>query len=373
MEWKGFHDMKRFRYLLVSVLGLALVGSVATAAVMSNKNSYNVMAENATISATPAENTTGQREAIKIKVLVPFNWDKWPGYLRFHIYDVKTVFDGPNDAISSTNSSKYFYDENSSDVYNEFNNTGADLYDNIVPVFDERGVQKPNESTLIKSGYYNESPVTYEFPWYVTELKIDLIFDYWSWGQNRIYEPNEPTTLTPGLWTFNSIVNQVASEYPPFRCSFDWGVERTSDYYVDVNEQYATFLESYFSVIHRDEDERLNFCSDMSNQMTTNLANLLSQYTQLDSNVKVEVDRVLDYKDETKQPGDPTYYNTIYGVMEYLKTYVPYRQARMDQAGTALFFDGSSDNSLLIAGVASLGLLSVVGVAYFINQKKKRA
>ena len=366
--------MKRFRYLLVSVLGLALVGSVATAAVMSNKNSYNVMAENATISATPAENTTGQREAIKINVTAPYNWDAWPGFLRFHVYDVKTVFDGPNDAISSTNSSKYFYDENSSGVYNVLNNTGADLYDNIVPVFDERGVQKPNESTLIKSGYYNEPSVTYEFPWYVTELKIDLIFDYRSWDQNRIYQPNEPTTLTPGLWTFNEIANQVASgSSAPFRCSFDWGVERTSNYYVNVNEQYATFLESYFSVIHRDEDERLNFCSDMSNQMTTNLANLLSQYTQLDSNVKAEVDRVLDYKDETKQPGDPTYYNTIYGVMEYLKTYVPYRQARMDQAGTALFFDGSSDNSLLIAGVASLGLLSVVGVAYFINQKKKRA
>ena len=73
------------------------------------------------------------------------------------------------------------------------------------------------------------------------------------------------------------------------------------------------------------------------------------------------------------QTYDHTYYKKIYGVMEYLKTYVPYRQARMDQAGTALFFDGSSDNSLLIAGVASLGLLSVVGVAYFINQKKKRA
>ncbi len=366
--------MKRSRYLLVSVLGLALVGSVATAAVMSNKNSYNVMAENATISATPAENTTGQREAIKINVTVPYKWDAWPGFLRFHIYDVKTVFDGPYDAISSTNSSKYFYDENSSGVYNVLNNTGADLYDNIVPVFDERGVQKPNGSTLIKSGHYNEPSVTYEFPWYVTELKIDLIFDYRSWDQDRIYQPNEPTTLTPGLWTFNEIVNQVPSgSSAPFRCSFDWGVVRTSDYYVNVNEQYATFLESYFSVIHRDEDERLNFCSDMSNQMTTNLANLLSQYTQLDSNVKAEVDRVLDYKDETKQPGDPTYYNAIYGVMEYLKTYVPYRQAKMDQAGTALFFDGSSDNSLLIAGVASLGLLSVVGVAYFINQKKKRA
>lgn len=75
--------MKRFRYLLVSVLGLALVGSVATAAVMSNKNSYNVMAESATISATPAENTTGQREAIKIDVTAPQNWNPWPGFFTF--------------------------------------------------------------------------------------------------------------------------------------------------------------------------------------------------------------------------------------------------------------------------------------------------
>lgn len=348
--------MKRSRYLLVSVLGLALVGSVATAAVMSNKNSYNVMAENATISATPAEDVMVEVPTITIVVqdIVEADWANTYG-LKYHSWQTRTVFD--NDSLLETDNSRYFYEGHGS----QYDSTTAynPVYDLIDPGQVVNGTLQATTDTSIYRDQLN-SEVTFHFPWYVTSMKMQLLFaqDHYLWqGQN--YE-----ITAPGTYYFYNCKYTGESGNTK---SCEWLVSPVlagPQNLVEVNAQYKQFLTDYFSVIQRNGED-LSICAADVN--VVDLRNLLTQYDALSEDVRAEVNKAADsniiYNDQL---------STVEVVMNYLRDYVPSLEKEAELA-SSLIFNSSSDNSLLIAGVASLGLLSVVGVAYFINQKKKRA
>lgn len=356
MEWKGFHDMKRFRYLLVSVLGLALVGSVATAAVMSNKNSYNVMAENATISATPAANTMEKVKTITIVVedIVEADWPDTYG-LKYHSWQTRTVFD--DDSLLETDNSRYFYEGDG----NQYDSTTAynPVYELINPGQVVNGTLQATTDTSIYRDQLN-SVVTFHFPWYVTSMKMELLFaqgDYLWQGQN--YE-----ITAPGTYYFYQC-NYQNEESQKKYCN--WNISYVADdvnCYVEVNAQEKQFLIDYFSVVHR-VDADLSICSSDVN--VTDLENLLTQYDALDEEVRSTVNKAADTN---------ILYNgtlsTVEEVMAYLRTYIPSLKKEAS-LNAALTFNGNRDNSLLIVGVGSVGLLSAFGVAYFVHQKKKRA
>ena len=348
--------MKRFRCLLVSVLGLALVGSVATAAVMSNKNNYNVMAENATISATPAANTMEKVKTITIVVkdIVEADWPNTYG-LKYHSWQTRTVFD--DDSLLETNNSRYFYEGNG----NQYDSTTAynPVYDLINPGQVVNGTLQATTDTSIYRDQLN-SEVTFHFPWYVTSMKMQLLFaqDGYLWqGQNC-------EITAPGTYSFDQC-DWEKDEWPKKYCNWQISYVGEDDKsYVEVNSQEKQFLTDYFSVVHR-VDADLSICSSDVNVI--DLENLLAQYDALDEEVRNTVNKAADTN---------ILYNgslsTVEEIMAYLRTYIPSLKKEAS-INAALTFNGNSDNSLLIAGVASLGLLSVVGVAYFINQKKKRA
>lgn len=348
--------MKRFRYLLVSVLGLALVGSVATAAVMSNKNSYNVMAENATISATPAGNTMEKVKTITIVVqdIVEANWPNTYG-LKYHSWQTRTVFD--DDSLLETNNSRYFYEGNG----NQYDSTTAynPVYDLINPGQVVNGTLQATTDTSIYRDQLN-SEVTFHFPWYVTSMKMQLLF-----AQDSILWQGQDCEITArGTYYFEQC-DYKNGEWPKKYCEWQIRYDGEDDKsYVEVNSQEKKFLTDYFSVVHR-VDADLSICSSDVNVI--DLENLLAQYDALDEEVRNTVNKAADTN---------ILYNgslsTVEEIMAYLRTYIPSLKKEAS-INAALTFNGNSDNSLLIAGVASLGLLSVVGVAYFINQKKKRA
>ena len=350
--------MKRSRYLLVSVLGLALVGSVATAAVMSNKNSYNVMAENATISATPAANTMEKVKTITIVVedIVEADWPNTYG-LKYHSWQTRTVFD--DDSLLETDNSRYFYEGDG----NQYKSTTAynPVYELINPGQVVNGTLQKTTDTSIYRDQLN-SVVTFHFPWYVTSMKMQLLFaqDHYLWqGQN--YE-----ITAPGTYYFWQCKHTGTSESRNTKYC-EWAVSPEPDdprSLVEVNAQYKKFLTDYFSVVQRNGED-LSICA--ADENVVDLRNLLTQYDALSEDVRAEVNKAADSN---------IIYNgqlsTVEVVMDYLRDYVPSLEKEAELA-SSLIFNSSSDNSLLIAGVASLGLLSVVGVAYFINQKKKRA
>lgn len=348
--------MKHFRYLLVSVLGLALVGSVATAAVMSNKNSYNVMAENATISATPAENVMVEVPTITFVVQSINFWGGVYG-LKYHSWQTRTVFD--DDSSLGTDNSRYFYEGHG----NQYDSTTAynPVYDLIDPGQVVNGTLQKTTDTSIYRNQLN-SEVTFHFPWYVTSMKMQLLFaqgDYLWQGQN--YE-----ITAPGTYYFWQCKHTGTSE--PRKTKYcEWAVSPEPEdprSLVEVNAQYKKFLTDYFSVVQRNGED-LSICAADVN--VVDLRNLLTQYDALSEDVRAEVNKAADSN---------IIYNgqlsTVEVVMDYLRDYVPSLEKEAELA-SSLIFNSSSDNSLLIAGVSSLGLLSVVGVAYFINQKKKRA
>lgn len=348
--------MKRFRYLLVSVLGLALVGSVATAAVMSNKNSYNVMAENATISATPAANTMEKVKTITIVVqdIVEADWPNTYG-LKYHSWQTRTVFD--DDSLLETDNSRYFYegDGNQYDSPTAYN----PVYELINPGQVVNGTLQKTTDTSIYCDQLN-SEVTFHFPWYVTSMKMQLLF-----AQDGILWQGQNCEITaPGTYYFHQC-DYKNGEWPKKYCEWQIRYDGEDDKsYVEVNSQEKHFLTDYFSVVHR-VDADLSICSSDVNVI--DLENLLAQYDALDEEVRNTVNKAADTN---------ILYNgslsTVEEIMAYLRTYIPSLKKEAS-INAALTFNGNSDNSLLIAGVASLGLLSVVGVAYFINQKKKRA
>lgn len=348
--------MKRFRYLLVSVLGLALVGSVATAAVMSNKNSYNVMAENATISATPAANTMEKVKTITIVVqdIVEADWPNTYG-LKYHSWQTRTVFD--DDSLLETDNSRYFYegDGNQYDSPTAYN----PVYELINPGQVVNGTLQKTTDTSIYCDQLN-SEVTFHFPWYVTSMKMQLLF-----AQDGILWQGQNCEITaPGTYYFYQC-DYKNGEWPKKYCEWQIRYDGEDDKsYVEVNSQEKHFLTDYFSVVHR-VDADLSICSSDVNVI--DLENLLAQYDALDEEVRNTVNKAADTN---------ILYNgslsTVEEIMAYLRTYIPSLKKEAS-INAALTFNGNSDNSLLIAGVASLGLLSVVGVAYFINQKKKRA
>lgn len=355
MAWKGFHDMKRSRYLLVSVLGLALVGSVAAAAVMSNKNSYNVMAENATISATPAEDVMVEVPTITFVVEHINTWSNVYG-LKYHSWNTKTVFD--NSSVGEGVNSPFFYEGKS--------NIGTDpsvygpIYDLINPNFVDGELLPSGDTSMYRDRF--TSPVTYHLPWYVTSLDMQLYFSedgvYWVGNDYKITEP--------GTYYFYNCNHTGTSESRNTKyCRWDVSpVLAGPQNLVEVNAQYKQFLTDYFSVVQRNGED-LSICAADVN--VVDLRNLLTQYDALSEDVRAEVNKAADsniiYNNQL---------STVEVVMDYLRGYVPSLEKEAELA-SSLIFNSSSDNSLLIVGVASLGLLSVVGVAYFINQKKKRA
>ena len=349
--------MKRFRYLLVSVLGLALVGSVATAAVMSNKNSYNVMAENATISATPAEDVMVKVPTITFVVEDIYKWNNVYG-LKYHSWNTKTVFD--NSLVSEGVNSPFFYEGKS--------NIGTDpsvygpIYELINPNFVDGELLPSGDTSMYRDRF--TSPVTYSLPWYVTSLDMQLYF-----SEDGVYWVGENYKITkPGTYYFYRCNHTGTSESGNTKyCRWDVSPVFDGDgsqNLVEVNAQYKKFLTDYFSVIQRNGED-LSICAADVN--VVDLRNLLTQYDALNEDVRAEVNKAADSN---------IIYNgqlsTVEVVMNYLRDYVPSLEKEAELA-SSLIFNSSSDNSLLIAGVASLGLLSVVGVAYFINQKKKRA
>ena len=353
MGWKGFHDMKRFRYLLVSVLGLALVGSVATAAVMSNKNSYNVMAENATISATPAEDVMVKVPTITIVVEHINTWGAVSG-LKYHSWNTKTVFD--NSLVGEGVNSPFFY-EGESNIGTDPSAYGP-IYDLINPKFVDGELLHSGDTSMYRD--YFTSPVTYRLPWYVTSLDMQL---YFSQG-DAYWVGNDYIITKPGTYYFYKCNYTGVSGNTKY-CRWDVSpVLDGSQNLVEVNAQYKKFLTDYFSVVQRNGED-LSICAADVN--VVDLRNLLTQYDALSEDVRAEVNKAADSN---------IIYNgqlsTVEVVMDYLRDYVPSLEKEAELA-SSLIFNSSSDNSLLIAGVASLGLLSVVGVAYFINQKKKRA
>ena len=347
--------MKRFRYLLVSVLGLALVGSVATAAVMSNKNSYNVMAENATISATPAEDVMVEVPTITFVVEHINTWGDVYG-LKYHSWNTKTVFD--NSLVSEGVNSPFFY-EGKSNIGTDPSAYGP-IYDLINPKFVDGELRPSGDTSMYRDAF--TSPVTYHLPWYVTSLDMQLYFSqggvYWVGNDYKITEP--------GTYYFYNCNHTGTSESGNTKyCRWDVSpVLAGPQNLVEVNAQYKQFLTDYFSVVQRNGVD-LSICAADVN--VVDLRNLLTQYDALSEDVRAEVNKAADsniiYNDQL---------STVEVVMDYLRDYVPSLEKEAELA-SSLIFNSSSDNSLLIAGVASLGLLSVVGVAYFINQKKKRA
>lgn len=348
--------MKRSRYLLVSVLGLALVGSVATAAVMSNKNSYNVMAENATISATPAEDVMVEVPTITIVVedIVEADWPNTYG-LKYHSWQTRTVFD--DDSLLETDNSRYFYEDDG----DQYDSTTAynPVYDLINPGQVMNGTLQATTDTSIYRNQLN-SVVTFHFPWYVTSMKMQLLFAQ----DNILWQGQDCEITAPGTYYFYQC-DWEKDEWPKKYCNWKISYAGEDDKsYVEVNSQEKQFLTDYFSVVHR-VDADLSICSSDVNVI--DLENLLAQYDALDEEVRNTVNKAADTN---------ILYNgslsTVEEIMAYLRTYIPSLKKEAS-INAALTFNGNSDNSLLIAGVASLGLLSVVGVAYFINQKKKRA
>lgn len=345
--------MKRFRYLLVSVLGLALVGSVATAAVMSNKNSYNVMAENATISATPAEDVMVEVPTITIVVQHINTWSNVYG-LKYHSWNTKTVFD--NSLVGEGVNSPFFY-EGESYIGTDPSAYGP-IYDLIKPKFVDGELLPSGDTSMYRDRF--TSPVTYRLPWYVTSLDMQLYFSedgvYWVGNDYKITEP--------GTYYFYHC-NHIGTSGNTKSCRWDVSpVLAGSQNLVEVNAQYKQFLTDYFSVVQRNGED-LSICAADVN--VVDLRNLLTQYDALSEDVRAEVNKAADsniiYDGQL---------STVEVVIDYLRDYVPSLEKEAELA-SSLIFNSSSDNSLLIAGVASLGLLSVVGVAYFINQKKKRA
>lgn len=348
--------MKRSRYLLVSVLGLALVGSVATAAVMSNKNSYNVMAENATISPTPAANTMEKVKTITIVVedIVEADWPDTYG-LKYHSWQTRTVFD--DDSLLETDNSRYFYEDDG----DQYDSTTAynPVYDLINPGQVMNGTLQATTDTSIYRDQLN-SVVTFHFPWYVTSMKMQLLF-----AQGGILFQGQNCEITaPGTYYFYECIfkeDKGSKKLCNWNISY---VEEDDKSYVEVNSQEKQFLTNYFSVVHR-VDADLSICSSDVNVI--DLENLLAQYDALDEEVRNTVNKAADTN---------ILYNgslsTVEEIMAYLRTYIPSLKKEAS-INAALTFNGNSDNSLLLVGVGSVGLLSVVGVAYFINQKKKRA
>lgn len=348
--------MKRFRYLLVSVLGLALVGSVATAAVMSNKNSYNVMAENATISATPAENVIVKVPTITFVVQGIHSWGGVYG-LKYHSWQTRTVFD--DDSSLGTDNSRYFYEGHG----NQYDSTTAynPVYDLIDPGQVVNGTLQKTTDTSIYRDQLN-SEVTFHFPWYVTSMKMELLFAQRDFQGDFLWQGQNYEITAPGTYYFRTCTYTGVSGNTK-HCI--WDVEPADPQsVVEVNAQYKQFLTDYFSVVQRNGED-LSICAADVN--VVDLRNLLTQYDALSEDVRAEVNKAADSN---------IIYNgqlsTVEVVMDYLRDYVPSLEKEAELA-SSLIFNSSSDNSLLIAGVASLGLLSVVGVAYFINQKKKRA
>lgn len=352
--------MKRFRYLLVSVLGLALVGSVATAAVMSNKNSYNVMAENATISATPAEDVMVEVPTITFVVEDIYKWGGVYG-LKYHSWQTRTVFD--DDSLSETDNSRYFYEGDG----NQYDSTTAynPVYELINPGQVVNGTLQKTTDTSIYCDPLN-SVVTFHFPWYVTSMKMQLLFAQDDAQVNYLWQGQDCVITGPGTYCFRNCKYTGVFENTKY-CT--WNVEpKSADSdprsLVEVNAQYKQFLTDYFSVVQRNGED-LSICAADVN--VVDLRNLLTQYDALSEDVRAEVNKAADSN---------IIYNgqlsTVEVVMDYLRDYVPSLEKEAELA-SSLIFNSSSDNSLLIAGVASLGLLSVVGVAYFVHQKKKRA
>lgn len=350
--------MKRFRYLLVSVLGLALVGSVATAAVMSNKNSYNVMAENATISATPAENVIVEVPTITFVVQGIHSWGGVYG-LKYHSWQTRTVFD--DDSSLGTDNSRYFYEGHG----NQYDSTTAynPVYDLIDPGQVMNGTLQATTDTSIYCDELN-SEVTFHFPWYVTSMKMQLLFAQRDAQGDYLWQGQDCIITEPGTYVFHQCQWQW-TEGSKKHC--DWKIRydgKDDKSYVEVNSQEKQFLTDYFSVVHR-VDADLSICSSDVNVI--DLENLLAQYDALDEEVRNTVNKAADTN---------ILYNgslsTVEEIMAYLRTYIPSLKKEAS-INAALTFNGNNDNSLLIVGVGSVGLLSVVGVAYFINQKKKRA
>lgn len=312
------------------------------------------MAENATISATPAEDMMVEVPTITIVVK---NINFWGGVygLKYHSWQTRTVFD--DDSLLETDNSRYFYEDDG----NQYDSTTAynPVYDLINPGQVVNGTLQATTDTSIYRDQLN-SEVTFHFPWYVTSMKMELLFaqgDFLWQGQNYVI-------TAPGTYSFNTC-NYTGVSGNTKHCRWDVSTEPDDPQsVVEVNAQYKKFLTDYFSVVQRNGED-LSICAADVN--VVDLRNLLTQYDALSEDVRAEVNKAADsniiYNNQL---------STVEVVMDYLRDYVPSLEKEAELA-SSLIFNSSSDNSLLIAGVASLGLLSVVGVAYFINQKKKRA
>ena len=377
--------MKRFRYLAVGLTFLLAAGGI-TAVSIKNSQALNVQAADATISSTPAANEDIQKPSIKFSITAFSSWagNERPSALRFNIYNVKTVFDDDN----VTSSPLYKFDEGTTfkEYGDQYGNNGYGSIQYMVnPIVDENNTQQRNlDNSIYKSWIEQNTQVSYSFPWWVESFDIEFIFQQWENGTQWLWRQTDSNNTNkgapihvsgPGLYELSSVTwkQSVSNDGNTYGLNVKYAynvLERTGDAYETVNNQYASFLEDYYSLITRGSDGRLTFC-DINTADVTNLTNLLEQYNALDPEIREQVNVAGDiwYEEETDEQW---YISNVERVMAYLNRYLPILQ-REASLNAALTFNGNRDNSLLIVGVGSVGLLSAFGVAYFVHQKKKRA